>query len=283
VTFSHKIAADPFFGILPRCAPAVAVPRGVRTWLASALATECAWQSWAVPAHEVPGQDQHFLDLLPCWASAYHWESRSSAPGSQPKVLPRLFGAYSCTRYSEATGRHLARPDGPLLQLSHAGLTLAGQPIPASWSSPWTIEWRAVPLARAPTAWASGAVTFSPDRHTAHGRVCGELRCPETWTLTRSRVVGGPGAVSIFSMKRRSKACPIAARSLPFAPTNRQSYSRPLASTITPVRPPTKVANSWHEVFRTGRYATVLVCPRILPFTSLPRLSTTYVGGPRSV
>ena len=235
------------------------------------MSATCAWTSRAIPAHEVHGQDQHFLDLLPDWASAYHFESRSSLPGAQPKVLPRLFGAYATTRTLQASGRHLARPDGPLLQLSHAGLTLAGQPIPSQWTSPWSIEWHRVPLARAPAEWGSGSVTFDTNRHTARGLVCGAPGAPEIWHLRRSRVVGGPGAVSIFSMKRRTKACPVAARRLPYAPTNRQSYSLPLTSSLLPTRAPVKVANGWHEVFREGRYDRVLVrAPAPRPYNHAP-------------
>ena len=223
------------------------------------LASECAWSSCAIRAHAVPGQDQHFLDLVPDWASVFHWESRSSAPGAQPKVLPRLFGAYASTRSSERSGLHLTRPDGPLVQLSHQGLTLAGQPIQATWTSPWTISWSAAPLERAPLIWNEGEITFRPDRHTATARVCGAVGHPERWALHRSRLVGGPGAISLFSFKRKQLACPQAARSLPFSPTNRQSYSLPLRSSMATPRPDKVVASGWEEVFRAGRYQKVLV------------------------
>ena len=103
-------------------------------WLIQAWKAEYAWASLPVRAHQVPEQDQHFLDLHPDWALSYHWRSRSAAPGDAPKLLRRLFGSYATT-CRDTQGAFLARPDGPLVQLSDEGFKIAGQIIEVKWVS----------------------------------------------------------------------------------------------------------------------------------------------------
>ena len=230
-------------------------------WLRQAWTAEYAWASLPVRAHQVPEQDQHFLDLHPNWAQSYHWRSRSAAPGDAPKLLRRLFGSYATT-CRDAKGTFLARPDGPLVQLSDEGFKLAGQIIEVKWESAWRVTWENVPAEYAHPRWASGTILFATDRLTASG-TAGALDSPvaerERWSCHRSRIVGGKGGISLYSKRRRRRADPAAARGLPFAPTNRQDYSAPLTRRLAEPRPDVVVGESWDDdVLTKGTHGKIL-------------------------
>ena len=128
-----------------------------------------------------------------------------------------------------------------------------------TWDTPWRVTWNRIPTSKAHPRWRSGYIDFDTDGNTGRAVVWqgGRVRDnSEQWVLRRARHVGGPGAISMFSTRRRRQAPIEQLLHQPFPPCNRQDYS----VALPPLRPPTRerrTFKSWNELFRGGRYAKV--------------------------
>ena len=198
-------------------------------WVLDSIQGDWAWNCRFVPMWFRPDADQMCLDMVRDPWTHYHWISRSGAP----KVNIKLQGTFYVSRRS-LQGTLLQQPDGPLLQIDWGDhslpVRLAGRRLTGAWTTPHSYEWHDERLQRAQDYYASGV--FSLDTRGSAGTAVITARNAtgpsETWRISRSRHVGGVGAMSVFSPQRNRPAPPESLWLLPFPTANRQDWSLPL-------------------------------------------------------
>ena len=245
-------------------------------WIKNAAAAEWAWGSKIVyigfvPNRGVMGQQQIFLDTLKFPKHIYHYRTRSGRAGLNRAIE----GSFTVVE-KDSEGRFLEDTNAPLLQIDRThGVRLAGSVIKGVWESPHTFVWRSVADTVVHPRYANGSFTMDPEGHKGVGRAfsnaakytaardstkafsTGLSAQERKWTIFRARVVGGPGAISLFSSKRKLAAPIKAPQLLPFPDGNREDYCvMNMSPPTSPLRVRARFAN-WSEVFRGNRYERI--------------------------
>ena len=262
---------------LPPRTPDIPFYQGMSTtWVNAVLKQPCAWGAASLPCGFTPKATQPFLDMVTDWPATFHFTTRAGGV----KQNDRLWGDYHATPVDQA-GNPIPQTWTPALHLDHAGLQVAGWHMPITWVDPWQCQWRNANQQHAHERWLDGDVQFTSDRNIAHAQVRNRQGEQELWRLERTRFVGGPGALSIFSPRR---AIPCGATEFRLKPTptnNRMDFSRALPQIPVPLA--TRLTcPGWDYVFRGDRYAKYvpysLVCDRGMEGRDVPACSQ-HLGG----
>ena len=254
-------------------------------WIQKAADAEWAWGTnivWIdfVENSGVYGHQQVWLDTIMRPFDAFHFRTRSGRAGVNRKIM----GAFVVVETKlEKEDSQFVEP--PLIQVDHKhGVRVAGNIIPGVWQDQHNFEWKDIPVQLIHPRYASGGICMDAEGRGGTGWAQGHagLMTSEKvqakrrklqshsgtrqsehvsrviWELIRTRVVGGPGGIPVYSPKRKIEARIESAATLPYPSTvaNREEYSVPLP------RPPKTqrqraVFADWEEVFRSGRYTRV--------------------------
>lgn len=235
-------------------------------WIRHAATVEWAWNSNIVYKGFIPETGEHaeqqvFLDCVLDPMQCYHGRTRQG----RLKINSAIQGSYIITEYSDS-GEFVSGPEPPLLQLSHKkGLRFGGNVIHGTWDNMHTFRWENVPRKWVPLKYANGCITFDSKgdggsgyvhHSAADGSRVLHRHSRTRLVFTRLRLIGGAGAMPIFSPKRRKPAHRHAASLVPFPLQNREDHS-----VARPIQPPGRRLRatyaSWDQVFKPGRYAKI--------------------------
>ena len=231
-------------------------------WVQHCIQAPWAWGASAVLKGALGSKsDQPYLDLVREPSLGYHWVSRkrvTEAPDGSTgtaisKRCDKWDGSYVAIIFSSKAdliaGSPAADSAGPMVQIDVTnGVRLAGQPIKGSWPSHNHFVWRDIDADPTDARWSSGDIVFDPNTISGEAIVFDAHKAELRWRVTRTRRVGGPGTMKIFSLKRAIQAPEGSLRLWPFPPNNREDFTRPLPP--YKIHGPRRMVKSWDRLVR---------------------------------
>lgn len=149
-------------------------------------------------------------------------------------------------------------PAGPTLQIDdQLGARLAGVPLTGEWISPHSFKWKASSARLLAAPFADGLLEVQTDGTTGTMNFSSaSFGNKSTLRVEKNRFVGGPGAMSIFSPKRCTRAKAGSIRLRPFPCVNRENF-HPADPRVPREARPRESYPSWEHVCKPERYALV--------------------------